>query len=210
MGQIVTFAQQKGGAGKTTIAAHLAAHWSGAGRKLALADLDPQGSLTRWAQLRGDRRLDVIETRDYRAAGDLRAAARGHDVVVVDCPGAASSLLDSAIRESDLIVVPCQPSAMDVWATDSILAAAARLGRPAWIAFNRVPPHAGALEEVRDALSGTRAAVLSATLGNRVAFARAMQRGQSAGEISRTSRAAAEVAALADELDRVFAEPAPA
>jgi hypothetical protein len=50
--------------------------------------------------------------------------------------------------------------------------------------------------------------VLSATLGNRVAFARAMQRGQSAGELSRTSRAAAELAALADELDRALSEPA--
>ena len=207
MGQIITFAQQKGGAGKTTLAAHLAAHWSRAGRTVALADLDGQGSLTRWAQLRGEQDLEIIETRDYRAAGDLRAAARRRDVVLVDCPGAASNLLDSAIRESDLVVVPCQPSAMDVWASDSILAAAARLGRPARIAFNRVPPHAAAVDEAREALGAGRN-VLSATLGNRVAFARAMQRGQSAGELSRTSRAAAELAALADELDRALSEPA--
>ena len=47
MGYAITFAQQKGGAGKTTVLAHLAAAWAGAGRDVAIIDLDPQRSLTR-------------------------------------------------------------------------------------------------------------------------------------------------------------------
>ena len=116
MGRIITFAQQKGGAGKTTVLAHLAAAWAEAGKRVALIDLDPQRSLTRWAGLRADPRLDLIESRDYRAGADMKSAARNHDFVLVDCPGAASNLLDAAVRESDLVIAPCQPSVMDVWA----------------------------------------------------------------------------------------------
>ena len=54
MGQAITFAQQKGGAGKTTVLAHLAAAWAGAGRDVAVIDLDPQRSLTRWTEIRAD------------------------------------------------------------------------------------------------------------------------------------------------------------
>ena len=46
-GRIYTVAQQKGGAGKTTLAAHLAIAWSEAGLRVAVVDIDPQGSLTR-------------------------------------------------------------------------------------------------------------------------------------------------------------------
>ena len=54
MGHAITFAQQKGGAGKTTVLAHLAAAWAEAGRRVVVIDLDPQQSLTRWAGLRAD------------------------------------------------------------------------------------------------------------------------------------------------------------
>ena len=74
MGHAITFAQQKGGAGKTTVLAHLAAAWAEAGRKVAMIDLDPQQSLTRWAELRNDPASRSIESKDYRAGGDIKAA----------------------------------------------------------------------------------------------------------------------------------------
>jgi chromosome partitioning protein len=93
MGHAITFAQQKGGSGKTTVLAHLAVTWAEAGRRVALIDLDPQHSLTRWAGLRADPAIVLIESKDYRAGGDIKTSKRNHDVVLVDCPGAASSLL---------------------------------------------------------------------------------------------------------------------
>jgi chromosome partitioning protein len=205
MGHVVTFAQQKGGAGKTTILAHLAVAWSGDGRRVAIADLDPQASLTRWAALRGDTGLTLVETRDYRAGSDLRGAARTHDIVLVDCPGSASTMLDSAIRESDLVIAPCQPSAMDIWATATILDAGAKLKIPVHILFNRMPPRVGPMDDVLEALGPNSARLLEAQLGNRIAYSRAMLTGHTGPELARRSRAAEEVAVLKTELDCILA-----
>jgi chromosome partitioning protein len=200
MGHVITFAQQKGGAGKTTLVAHLAAAWAEAGRSVALIDLDPQQSLTRWAKLRADPAIAVLESKDYRAGADIKAAKRAHDFVLVDCPGAASSLLENAIRESDLVIAPCQPSVMDVWALESVIATAGRLKRPLRILLNRMPPRLGTLEEVLAALGPSRALLLASQLGNRNAFSKAMLDGRTAPELGARATAAAEIYGLRAEL----------
>jgi chromosome partitioning protein len=205
MGHAITFAQQKGGAGKTTVLAHLAAAWAEAGRTVAVIDLDPQQSMTRWSALRADPAIAAIESKDYRAGGDIKAARRGHDLVLVDCPGAASSLLESAMRESDLVLAPCQPSVMDVWALASVVATADRLKRPVRILLNRVPPRLGSLEEVLAALGPHRALLLATQLGNRNGYSRAMLHGRTAPELAPRSSAAAEIAGLRAELTAFLA-----
>ncbi len=151
--------------------------------------------------------MDLIDSRDYRAGPDIRAAARSADRVLVDCPGAASSLLDSAIRESDLVIVPCQPSVMDAWASRSVIDAAARLRTPARILLNRMPPRVAGLEEILAELGSARNSVLATSLGNRVAFSQATSTGRAASEIARRSTAAAEIAALRSEIDGILATP---
>lgn len=204
MGRIITFAQQKGGAGKTTVLCHLAAAWAGSGRSVALIDLDPQRSLTRWAGLRADPKMTLVDSRDYRAASDMRSAARSHDFVLVDCPGAASNLLDAAVRESDLVIAPCQPSVMDVWATASVIETTRKLKRPLRILINRMPPRQGSVEEVVAALGPAQENLFATRLGNRVAFSQAVLTGRTAPELSHRSAAAAEIAALRAEVETVL------
>ena len=60
MAQVITIAQQKGGAGKTTIAAHIAVSLAQTGRRIAIIDIDPQGSLSRWHALREKNSESVI------------------------------------------------------------------------------------------------------------------------------------------------------
>lgn len=201
MGHIITFAQQKGGAGKTTVLAHLAAAWAERGRSVAMLDLDPQQSLTRWARLRGDAALRLIESKDYRAAGDMKTAAKQHDIVLIDCPGAATSLLEAVIRASDLVVAPLQPSLMDVWATETVIAAAHRAKTPIRVLVNRLPARSGALEDVLAALGSARADLLETRLGNRVGFARSVITGRTAPELARRSAASAEIDALRAEIE---------
>jgi chromosome partitioning protein len=205
MGHAITFAQQKGGSGKTTVLAHLAAAWAEAGRSVAVVDLDPQQSLTRWAALRADPEIKTVESKDYRAGADIKAAKRAHDFVLVDCPGAASTLLENAIRESDLVLAPCQPSVMDVWALDSVITSARKLKRPVRILLNRMPPRLGSLEEVLAALADSRALLLATQLGNRNAFSRAMIAGRTAPELAARSTAAAETYGLRAELGALLA-----
>jgi chromosome partitioning protein len=205
MGHVITLAQQKGGAGKTTVLAHLAAAWTEAGRTVALIDLDPQQSATRWARLRADPQIATVESKDYRAGSDIRAAKRSHDFVLVDCPGAASTLLENAMRESDIVLAPCQPSVMDVWALASVVATADRLKRPVRILLNRVPPRLGSLEEVLAALGPHRALLLATQLGNRNGYSRAMLHGRTAPELAPRSSAAAEIAGLRAELTALLA-----
>ncbi len=202
MGQILTFAQQKGGAGKTTILAHLAHAWCTAKKSVALFDLDPQGSLTEWAK-RSEIPFNLLESRDYRAGRDLNEAAGAHDFVLVDCPGSATSLLEAALRESDLVVVPCQPSALDVWATGPLLDMARREKATARIVLNRVPPR-GVFADAQIALDDLGETVLKARLGNRVAFVNGMAHGTTALGLARNSKAIAEINALRKELERVL------
>ncbi|WP_424931546.1 AAA family ATPase [Amaricoccus macauensis] len=205
MGYIITFAQQKGGAGKTTVLAHLAAGWARAGKSVALLDLDPQHSLTRWAELRADPNLTLIESRNYRAASDMKQARKKHDLVLVDCPGADSTLLDNVLRESDMVVAPCQPSAVDVWASQTVISSAARFKTPCRILLNRVPPRMSTLDDILDSLGDAQDLLLTSRLGNRVAFAQAFLDGRTAGELSNRSAAARETKALQAEIEEIIA-----
>ena len=205
MGHVITFAQQKGGAGKTTLLAHLAASWAEAGRQVAILDLDPQQSLTRWAGLRADPGITLVESKDYRAALDIKTARKAFDFVLIDCPGAASTLLENAIRESDLVVAPCQPSVMDVWALGSVLTTAAKARRPLRILLNRMPARHGSLDEVLAELGESRALLLATQIGNRIGFSQAMLAGRTAQEASRRSTAAAEIYGLRAEVGALLA-----
>lgn len=205
MGHVITFAQQKGGAGKTTLLAHLAASWAEAGRQVAILDLDPQQSLTRWAALRADPGITLIESKDYRAALDIKTARKTFDFALIDCPGAASTLLENAIRESDLVIAPCQPSVMDVWALGSVVTTAAKARRPLRILLNRMPARHSSLDEVLAELGESRALLLATQIGNRIGFSQAMLAGRTAQETSRRSTAAAEIYGLRAEVGALLA-----
>ncbi|MGB0498589.1 MAG: AAA family ATPase [Rubricella sp.] len=198
----MTFAQQKGGAGKTTALVQLAVALSQRGLGVALIDLDPQASLHRWADLRESDDLTCIRSSDWKASSDMRAAKRDHDFVLVDCPGNADILLRATIRDSDAVIAPCQPSAMDVWALDPVIEMAGKEKTPVSVLLNRVPPRGGAVDELTAMIE---APLLEARLGNRVVFATAFLSGKSAAEVQPRSRAAEEVEAFAQAVTRWIA-----
>ena len=202
MGHVITFAQQKGGAGKTTILAHLA-HASTLGRQsVALIDFDPQGSLTRWAELARIDGMDLMETASYRASSDIREASKDHDLTLVDCPGSAASVLEAAIRESDMVVAPCQPSVMDIWATEPTLQMCHSASVPARILLNRVPPRGLTADDAARALKKDGATILRTRLGNRVAYSRGLAEGTTAMGLPGQQAAKKEIGALHKEIAR--------
>ena len=90
-GMVITIAQQKGGAGKTTLAIHLALAWAAAGKSVAIVDIDPQASLSSWFKLRqqlghGMTAVEAQAVSGWRVAGEVERQARDHDIVLVDSP----------------------------------------------------------------------------------------------------------------------------
>jgi chromosome partitioning protein len=204
--KIITVAQQKGGAGKTTLAAHLAVAFTAAKKKVAVVDIDPQQSLTMWYRLR-ERQLGdagagllVSQIKGWRVRNEVDRLAREHDVVIIDSPPHAETEAKIAVRAADLVVVPVQPSPMDVWATRPTLELAAGEGTPVLLVLNRVPPRAKLTEEMLAEVKEMGAGVAKAQIGNRVVFASALSEGRAVGEVQPSGKAAKEIAALAKEI----------
>src|SRR5277367_1765261 len=102
--KIITIAQQKGGVGKTTLAAQLAIVWSLQDKRLALLDIDPQGSLAAWAELRRARLgeaglgFEFAALSGWRASEWIERHARETDFVIVDSPPHAELEARIALR----------------------------------------------------------------------------------------------------------------
>lgn len=205
---VFAIAQQKGGAGKSTLAAHLAVAWSRAGRSVGLVDIDPQGSLSFWHRVReqrlgsGETGLDFADVTGWRTQKTVDDLARRNDIVVIDSPPHAETEAKIAIRAADLVIVPSQPSPLDVWATTPTLELAAKEKSPVSIVLNRVPPRANLTARMITKLGEYEVRVAKATIGNRVAFAESMAIGLTALEAKPRSTGSLELQALADELLR--------
>lgn len=204
MARVITIAQQKGGAGKTTLAAHLAVAWAATAR-VAVIDIDPQASLSHWVELRRARNgaalgFTHVRLPGWRLADEVERLARTHDILVVDSPPHAETEAKIAVRLASLVVVPLQPSPIDVWATRPTLELARLERRPVLLVLNRLPSRARLTAEMAQGAAGYGVAVAQAALGNRVAFAASMATGQGVTEAEPESSAALEIAALAREI----------
>ncbi len=207
-GAVITVAQRKGGAGKTTLAAQLAVAWRLQGRRVALLDIDEQGSLQAWAEVRGravgggNGGLPVTHLSGWRLGPELSRLRGAAELILVDCPPHAETDAKTAIRASDLVLVPCQPNPLDLWATRETLAIAGRENRPALLVLNRVPPRGRSALAIREAIAAEGLPLAAASLGNRAAFAASMGEGRGVGETEPRSPAAEEIGALAGEILR--------
>jgi chromosome partitioning protein len=202
---IITIAQQKGGAGKTTLAAHLALAFA-AQRRVAVIDIDPQASLATWFRLRQERLgalasgIEVAALGGWRVAAEVERRARSHDILVIDSPPHAETEARIAIRAASVVLVPVQPSPMDVWATRPTLELARQERVPALLVLNRVPARANLTDAMAAELAALGAPVAETQIGNRVALAAALAEGKGILEAAPGSRAAQEIMALAQEV----------
>src|SRR5215469_5918080 len=205
-GLVITIAQRKGGAGKTTLAAQLATAWLRQGARVALLDIDPQASLAAWVELRRARLgaenvgFDFAALPGWRAAQWIEDRARGAEFVVVDGPPHAEVEARIAVRAAGLALVPVQPSPLDLWATEATLAMAREERRSAVVVLNRVPPRSSLTDRVAADLTAAGAAIAATRIGNRVALVRAMASGLGVVETPGATSAAAEITALAEEV----------
>jgi chromosome partitioning protein len=106
---------QKGGTSKTTTALNLAVEAVASGLEVALFDLDPQVSACDWKDIRGEKPPVVAATPVPHLERGLKAAAEaGAQLAIVDTAGKTNDAATAAARYADLILLPLQPSLIDL------------------------------------------------------------------------------------------------
>jgi len=204
MAFVIAVAQRKGGAGKSTIAANLAAAYAEAGQRVALLDLDPQRSLARWDAQRGRaakaRPLHFEAPSGWRVPGILDRLRREHDIVLLDTAPHDDTDARVAVRGADLVLVPLQPSPADLWSMDGTLDLAKKEGRPLTLVLNRAPASGRLLDSVKAEIAARDLPLAGPVIGNRTAFAQAFMAGLGAVESAPKGVAAEEMRALAAAL----------
>ena len=208
---IIALCNQKGGAGKTTLAIHLAHAIALSKKRVLLVDSDPQGSASGWAATREETSpFPVIQMARDSLHRDLPAIAADYQHCVIDTPPRVSALARSAILASDLIIVPVQPSSYDVWAAGETvqLIQEAQQFKPdikAVFIINRRITGTAIGKEIEGALAEMPFPILKTVIAQRVAFAESSA-GYTVIESSVNSAAANEIKALSKEVLKVMGE----
>lgn len=188
---------QKGGAGKSTIAIHLAVAAYLGGHRCAIVDLDPQATARKWGDKRQADGPEVVGDHAERLPQLVDTArANGADLLIIDTAPNADRASLAAARAADLILIPCRPAAFDLEAIEATRDLADIAKKPAWVVLSSAPARSAIVEEARRGLEAGGAKVAPQTIHHRVAYSYAVIDGRSASEYEPDGKAAEEVASL--------------
>lgn len=196
--QTISIISQKGGAGKSTLAVHLAVEAAKSGRNTAIIDLDPQASAASWGDRREAELPVVISAHAARLKQQMELVeANGGELLILDtAPHADSAALDAA-KASDLVLVPCLPNIFDLEAALRTVGLLQTTGTPFFVVLNEVAPvGTSEADEAASVLKQRAAPVCPTRIAKRVAFARSLAYGQVAGEFEPGGNAAQEMQQL--------------
>ena len=204
---VIVFASRKGGSGKSTLAAHLAAQIQKSSKKCLLIDADPQGSLTLWHKLRGTNE-PAIKTATRSVSELVNAAKRdGIEWVFIDTPPNTSSVVDDAIKNATMVIIPARPGVFDVNAVQDTIQSCRTARKPYAVVINGAPARRDKTESrivtvAREALAKFKAPVWSGQITNRADLLLALAEGEGAREYAAEGRAADEIGKLWAAIER--------
>jgi chromosome partitioning protein len=204
---VIVFASRKGGTGKSTLTAHLAAHVHKASRPCLLIDADPQGSLTLWHKLRGTDEPKLKTA--VRSVSEMVAAAKrdGIEWVFIDTPPNLSAVVDDAIRNATMVIIPARPGVFDVDAVHETIKSCRAARKPYAVVMNGAPAlrddnESRIVTMAREALAKFKAPVWSGQITNRADLLLALGQGEGAREYAAEGRAASEISRLWSAIER--------
>ena len=210
---IIAVAGRKGGVGKSTIAGNLAAEFAAMKRSVRVLDADPQHSLVAWAA-QGDGMLARAVEKVEGGAGTLRERARqaekDADIVLIDTPPGAPEIVYEAALAADLMLLPCGPSPLDLFALKEALsmtlkARAERRSKKPRIRFvpSKVLMSTNLGRGLASSLQDIGKKVLP-SIGQRIVVAEAVAAGLTVAEYAPNSAAREEFRELAQAVDKIL------
>ena len=208
MGKVITFSNQKGGSGKSTLSANLSVLWSNSGYKVAVIDADPQKSLTYWLSERkkyyGDDDIGInFYNFDIRnLTEEVKKIKRKYDFIIIDSPPAITFETLQIIKASNGVFVPVQPSPLDLMATLPFLQIAREEKKKPLIILNRVMPRAKLTDAMILRLRYSGAKIARSRISSKVIFAESFAVGRGVIDINVTSDAAKEIINVGNEILR--------
>ena len=210
MGKIITFANQKGGSGKTTLSANLAVLWANSGYKVAVIDADAQQSLTYWLSARKRYYLNEplgidffpFNPRDLK--NDLQNIKRKYDFIIIDSPPSITFESVQIVKSADAIYVPVQPSPLDLMATIPFLKIVSEERKKAIVILNRVMPRAKLTDAMVIRLRYAGAKIARSRITDKIIYAETFTVGRGVVDISVTSDSAKEIINIGNEILRNF------
>jgi chromosome partitioning protein len=207
----IAIISQKGGAGKTTLALHLAAAAQESGRVALIVDTDPQATASQWAAWRQDAPPEVIDSPPPRLAAKVAAAqGQGAELIVIDTPPHADSAARAATEVADLVLIPCRPSAFDLAAIQTTAKLVQLLKKPAFVVFTAGPPNAlRVYAEAGELVAGYGTPACPVILPDRAAYRHASAEGRTVTEAEPAGRAADEIRELYRWVCRQLDMPTP-
>ena len=206
--KVLTIANRKGGAGKSTCAAHLSVEAQKSGKKTILIDMDPQKSLETWWNKREDDFPQMAEATYKDLSSKLLAIkTKGFDLCIIDTPGDISANATSAIEAADLVLVPSKATAPDLSAIGRTIATINEQKKTIVFVLTQVVPRTRNSLQAMSILS-EYGQVAPGFLTNRQAYGDAMGQGTSASESS--SNISKELSSIWKCIDeRLFGDPKP-
>jgi len=195
--RVIAVASQKGGSGKTTIAAHLAVQAAAAGNgPVVLIDTDPQGSLAEWWHARAADTPALASVKPEALAANLaELRSYGTAIAVIDTPPALTGSIEQVIAMADLIVIPARPSPHDLRAASGTVEMARKAGKPFIFVVNGASPRASITAQAVAALS-EHGRVAPVILYQRTEYAASMIDGRTVTETAASGRSAQEIVEL--------------
>ena len=207
---VITLASRKGGSGKSTLTAHLAAFAHKLGHRSLILDADPQGSLTLWHSLRAGGQPPL----ENAARGIDRLIAHamidGVEWVFIDTAPTMWVVVQEAIRAATLVVIPARPGFFDLAAVAETVKVARERNKPYAVVINSAPVkrderEAPAVAASRAKLDALGIPVWSGQISQRAGYMGSLAVGFSVGEVAPDSAAGQEVGRLWSAVERSVA-----
>lgn len=188
---------QKGGSGKTTLTINLAIAAALDGQQVVVIDLDPQHSTASWSKIRElDNPVFVPGNGPALKRMSDRAALAGADLLIIDTAPKDENVSLQAAKLADLVLIPCQPSSLDLHAISETINTVQLAKKPAYFVLNACKPNSTLTKLAKDALSAYPVSMAPISIGSRVDFVKSLLVGEGVLEFAPSSKAAHEIRRL--------------